>query len=56
VGLFVLENSSIQYEMFNDAPFAFSIMFGDEPDKKHIFSGRCEDNAQEWMAALKKAT
>lgn len=55
-GVFVLENSNIQYEMGIGIPFAFSITFRDEPDRKHIFSGRSESHVQQWVVAMKQAT
>ncbi|XP_067002267.2 pleckstrin homology domain-containing family J member 1 [Anabrus simplex] len=55
-GVFVLENSNIQYEMGTGIPFAFSVTFRDEPDRKHMFSGRSESHIQQWVVAMKQAT
>ncbi|XP_023702757.1 pleckstrin homology domain-containing family J member 1 [Cryptotermes secundus] len=55
-GVFVLENSNIQYEVCNGVPFAFSVTFRDEPDRKHLFSGRSEDYIHQWVTAMKQAT
>ncbi|GLG97911.1 Pleckstrin-like proteiny domain-containing family J member 1 [Gryllus bimaculatus] len=55
-GVFVLENSNVQYEMGIGIPFAFSVTFRDEPDKKHVFSGRSESHIQQWVNAMRQAT
>ncbi|XP_071454887.1 pleckstrin homology domain-containing family J member 1-like [Hetaerina americana] len=55
-GLFVLENSSIQLEQSSSIPFVFSIIFKDEPNKKHLFSGRSDSNIQGWVDALKQCS
>jgi hypothetical protein len=55
-GVFVLENSNIQYEVCTGVPFAFSMTFRDEPDRKHLFSGRSEDYIHQWVTAIKQAT
>ncbi|KAG8226525.1 hypothetical protein J437_LFUL006915 [Ladona fulva] len=55
-GVFVLENSYVQLELSSSIPFAFSITFKDEPDKKHIFSGRSDANVLEWITSLKHCT
>ncbi|XP_069676749.1 sesquipedalian-1-like isoform X2 [Periplaneta americana] len=55
-GVFVLENSNIQYEVCTGVPFAFSMTFRDEPDRKHLFSGRSEDYINQWVTAMKQAT
>jgi len=55
-GVFILENSNIQYEVCTGVPFAFSVTFRDEPDHKHLFSGRSEDCIHQWVAAMKQAT
>ena len=55
-GVFVLENSHIQYEVCTGVPFAFSVTFRDEPDHKHLFSGHSEDCIYQWVAAMKQAT
>jgi hypothetical protein len=55
-GVFILENSHIQYEVCTGVPFAFSVTFRDEPDQKHLFSGRSEDCILQWVAAMKQAT
>ncbi|XP_034247003.1 sesquipedalian-1-like [Thrips palmi] len=55
-GLIVLENCSVQPEGNSGVPFAFSLSFGDEPDKKIIFAGRSEDHVQQWINALKQSS
>ncbi|PSN54076.1 hypothetical protein C0J52_03100 [Blattella germanica] len=55
-GVFILENSNIQYEVCTGVPFAFSMTFSDEPDRKHLFSGRSEENINQWVNAMKQAT
>lgn len=55
-GVFILENSHIQYEVCTGVPFAFSVTFRDEPDHKHLFSGRSEDCIHQWVAAMRQAT
>ncbi|XP_063238911.1 pleckstrin homology domain-containing family J member 1-like [Bacillus rossius redtenbacheri] len=55
-GVLVLENSNIQYEVSTGAPFAFSITFRDEPERKHVFCGRSEAYVQQWVAAVKQAS
>ncbi|KAF7398563.1 hypothetical protein HZH66_006460 [Vespula vulgaris] len=54
-GVIVLENYNINLDMFEGA-FAFSISFRDEHDKRHILSGRSEDQVEQWVAALKQAS
>lgn len=55
-GVFVLENGHVQMEHCTGIPFAFSITFSDDPEKKHIFSARTEDTVNQWVSAVKKAT
>ncbi|KAL4716032.1 hypothetical protein ACJJTC_002797 [Scirpophaga incertulas] len=55
-GLFVMENSSIQMEHGNSLPFSFSISFIDEPDKRHIFAARAEDNVVQWVMKLRESS
>lgn len=55
-GLVVLENCSVQAEGNSGVPFAFSLSFRDEPDKKLIFAGRSEDHVQQWINALKQSS
>lgn len=54
-GLFVLENAKVQVEL-SGGQFAFSIIFSDDPDKKHMFSARSEGAVHSWVYSLKKAT
>lgn len=55
-GLIILENCSVQPEGNSGVPFAFSLSFRDEPDKKMIFAGRSEDHVQQWINALKQSS
>ncbi|KAE8749696.1 hypothetical protein FOCC_FOCC003684 [Frankliniella occidentalis] len=55
-GLLILENCSVQPEGNSGVPFAFSLSFRDEPDKKLIFAGRSEDHVQQWINALKQSS
>ncbi|RWS22225.1 pleckstriny domain-containing family J member 1-like protein [Leptotrombidium deliense] len=56
IGFYLLEDFSIQFE--NDASFlfAFSITFDTEPDKKHIFGCRNQQNCDEWISILQVAS
>uniref|UniRef100_A0A1B6KP66 Pleckstrin homology domain-containing family J member 1 n=1 Tax=Graphocephala atropunctata TaxID=36148 RepID=A0A1B6KP66_9HEMI len=54
-GVFVLEAAKIQVEL-SGAQFAFTIIFRDDPDKKHIFSARSEGDVHSWVHSLKKST
>ncbi|KAK6624857.1 hypothetical protein RUM44_011721 [Polyplax serrata] len=56
VGAFILENVIVQYEMNSEAPFSFSFCFNDELEKKHLFSGRTQENINRWVEALKQAS
>lgn len=55
-GVFVLESAHVQMEHSTGIPFAFSITFSDDPEKKHIFSARTEDTVNQWVSTVKKAT
>ncbi|CAG9796706.1 unnamed protein product [Diatraea saccharalis] len=55
-GLFVLENSSIQMEHGQSIPFSFSISFIDEPEKRHVFAARAEDNVIQWVIKLRECS
>nr|CAD7462297.1 unnamed protein product [Timema tahoe] len=54
-GVIILENFNLQYEVCTGVPFAFSITFGDEPERKHLFSGRSETYIYEWVNALRRS-
>lgn len=51
----MLENAKVQVEL-SGGQFAFSIIFSDDPDKKHMFSARSEGAVHSWVYSLKKAT
>ncbi|XP_028176352.1 uncharacterized protein LOC114364402 [Ostrinia furnacalis] len=55
-GIFVLENSSIQMEHGQSIPFSFSISFIDEPEKRHVFAARAEDNVVQWVIKLRECS
>ncbi|CAH0592340.1 unnamed protein product [Chrysodeixis includens] len=55
-GMFVLENSSIQMEHGQSIPFSFSISFIDEPEKRHVFAARAEDNVVQWVMRLRESS
>nr|CAD7260386.1 unnamed protein product [Timema shepardi] len=44
------------YEVCTGIPFAFSITFGDEPERKHLFSGHSETYIYEWVNALRRSS
>lgn len=56
LGLLLLERFHVQKETFEDNVNAFSIIFSDEPGKKHMFVAESERNARQWESALKKAS
>lgn len=56
LGVIVLENSNVQYELSTGVPFSFSLIFRDDPDKKHYFSGRSESHVGQWVMAMKQAS
>ncbi|XP_045458819.1 uncharacterized protein LOC123669237 [Melitaea cinxia] len=55
-GMFVMENSSIQMEHGQSISFSFSISFIDEPEKRHIFAARSEDNVVQWVMKLRQCS
>ncbi|CAG4965262.1 unnamed protein product [Colias eurytheme] len=55
-GVFVMENSSVQMEHGHHISFSFSISFIDEPDKRHIFAARSEDNVVQWVLKLRQCS
>ncbi|XP_026320149.1 uncharacterized protein LOC113230432 [Hyposmocoma kahamanoa] len=55
-GVFVMENSSIQMEHGPNVTFSFSISFIDEPEKKHVFAARTEDNVVQWVIKLRECS
>lgn len=57
LGVLVLENFTVQHERpFDGVAFPFSIEFADELQRKHIFSCRCQDEANMWVNTLKSAS
>ncbi|XP_059048098.1 uncharacterized protein LOC131843464 isoform X2 [Achroia grisella] len=55
-GILILENSSIQKDSDQSIPFSFSISFQDEPEKRHIFAARAEENVAQWVSKIEKCT
>ncbi|XP_073958024.1 uncharacterized protein isoform X2 [Choristoneura fumiferana] len=55
-GVFVMENSSIQMEHGPNISFSFSISFIDEPEKRHVFAARAEDNVVHWVIKLRECS
>ncbi|XP_077296052.1 uncharacterized protein LOC143918176 [Arctopsyche grandis] len=55
-GVFILENASIFPETGQEIPFAFSILFKDEPEKKHVFSCMSENLVTTWISKLQSAS
>ncbi|XP_072944830.1 uncharacterized protein [Epargyreus clarus] len=55
-GVFVMENSSIQMEHGQNISFSFSISFIDEPEKRHVFAARSEDNVVQWVMKLRECS
>ncbi|XP_068626626.1 uncharacterized protein [Battus philenor] len=55
-GVFIMENTSIQMEHGQSISFSFSISFIDEPEKRHIFAARSEDNVVQWVMKLRKCS
>jgi hypothetical protein len=45
-----------QKECFENNANSFSIIFSDEPGKKHFFVAETERYARQWEAALKRAS
>lgn len=56
VGVFVIENCRIQMEQNTDLPFAFSIVFLDDADKKHMFCGPTLQHCEQWVKLLSEAS
>lgn len=56
LGLLVLEQCQIQLEMQTAMPFAFCIVFQNDWDRRHVFSGRSEEHVLEWINVLKTAS
>ncbi len=49
----MLENSHVQQEGFAEAVHAFSIIFAEEPDKKHMFLAQTRRGVEQWITALR---
>lgn len=55
-GVIILENCNINVDTSSEGAFAFSIAFRDEHDKRHILSGRSENQVEQWVTALRQAS
>ncbi|XP_034936502.1 pleckstrin homology domain-containing family J member 1-like [Chelonus insularis] len=55
-GIIVLENYNVNTDVSTEGAFAFSIVFRDEFDKRHVLTGRSENQVQQWVIALKRAS
>ncbi|GAB6031688.1 hypothetical protein CHUAL_009439 [Chamberlinius hualienensis] len=55
VGMFVIENCRVQMEFDSDQSFAFSIVFLDDEDKKHIFCGPTLQHCEHWVKTISEA-
>jgi len=51
-GVFILENSFADYEADDELPFAFSISFNDDPDKKHVFGAWSDGVVEKWVVTI----
>ncbi|XP_059485980.1 pleckstrin homology domain-containing family J member 1-like [Neocloeon triangulifer] len=56
VGVFVLENFKIQIEESKEMPFAFSITFHDDVEKKQYFAARSEELVNSWVSAISQSS
>ena len=56
--MIILENYNINRDVntIGDKYFAMSIVFRNEPHKRHILSGQSEFQIQEWINAIKQAS
>ncbi|KAK0181648.1 hypothetical protein PV327_003916 [Microctonus hyperodae] len=55
-GLIILENYSINTDVVSEGAFAFSIVFRDELEKRHVLTGRSENQVEQWVNALRQAS
>jgi hypothetical protein len=55
LGVFILESFHVQPEGF-ETPNAFSIIFAEDSNKKHLFIAETERSAKQWEAALKDSS
>ena len=55
MGVLVVENSVVNFNSEATLLFAFEIAFLDEPDKKHVFTARTENDMQQWVKTLRQA-
>ena len=56
LGCIILEGSHVQQEGFTtQSVHAFSIVFADEPERKHLFLAETARHVMQWVSVLKKA-
>lgn len=55
-GLIILENCKINGDVINDGAFAFSIVFSNDHEKRHILTGRSEVQVEQWVGALRQSS
>ena len=56
MGCIILEGSHVQQEGFaTQSVHAFSIVFADEPERKHLFLAETARHVMQWVSVLKKA-
>lgn len=55
-GVIILENYIINTDIACEGAFAFSIVFRDELDKRHVLTGRSENQVEQWVTALRQAS
>lgn len=55
-GIIILENCKINGDVISDGAFAFSIVFCNEHEKRHILTGRSESQVEQWVTALRESS
>ncbi|KAF7998185.1 hypothetical protein HCN44_009583 [Aphidius gifuensis] len=55
-GIIILENCKINDDVINDGAFAFSIVFSNDHEKRHILTGRSECQVEQWIGALRQSS
>ncbi|XP_063982173.1 pleckstrin homology domain-containing family J member 1-like [Diachasmimorpha longicaudata] len=55
-GIIILENCKINADVISEGAFAFSIVFRDEHEKRHILTARTEGQVNQWVTALRQAS
>ncbi|XP_014239719.1 pleckstrin homology domain-containing family J member 1-like [Cimex lectularius] len=55
-GVIILEGSKLEYEEHGSAPFAFSLVFAGDYERRYIFSAKSEEAVEKWIHNLRLAT